>query len=81
MSFVFVKTTSIPIYKENVLQQAEDYEEVLEALYGNKGRQLRRLEDGTRIFSFSLPIQSYRKISGAILLTLDSSQITEKLKD
>ena len=31
---LIAKTSNLPIYKENVLQQAEDYEEVLKALYG-----------------------------------------------
>ena len=47
----------------------------MKALYGDEIRKLRQLEDGTKIFSVALPVQSYRKISGAILLTLDSLNI------
>ncbi len=81
ISFLVAKTSDIQFYQENVLQQAEDYEEVLKALYGDEIRKLRQLEDGTKIFSVALPVQSYRKISGAILLTLDSLNIEEKIQD
>ena len=81
ISTLISKTSNIPIYKENVLQQAEDYDEVLKALYGEDTRNIRQLEDGKRVFSLALPVQSYRKISGAILLTVDSENIENKLQD
>ena len=33
------------------------------------------------MFSVAIPVQSYKKISGAIILTLDSTNIENKLKD
>ena len=33
------------------------------------------------MFSVAIPVQSYKKISGAIMLTLDSTNIENKLKD
>ena len=80
-STLISKTSNIPMYKEYVLQQAENYDEVLKALYGEDTRNIRQLENGKRIFSLALPVQSYRKISGAILLTVDSENIENKLQD
>ena len=81
VSLLVAKTSKLPIYSENTLQQAEDYEEVLNALYGEQNRFLRQLENGKKMFSVSMPVQSYKKVTGAILLTFDSTNIENKLKD
>ena len=81
VSLLLVKTSKLSVYKENTLQQAEDYEEVLKALYGEKTRVLMQLESGKKLLGVALPVQSYKKITGAILLTLDSTNIENKLKD
>ena len=81
ISLLLAKTRKLNIYKENTLQQAEDYEEVLKALYGDETRFLRQLKNGKKMLSVAIPVQSYKKISGAILLTLDSTNIENKLKD
>ena len=81
ISLLLVKTSKLSTYKENTLQQAEDYEEVLKALYGDETRFLRQLKNGKKMFSVAIPVQSYKKISGAIMLTLDSTNIENKLKD
>ena len=78
---IIAKASNLPIYEENVLQQAEDYEEVLKALYGEETKNLRQLESGTKLFSLALPVQSYRKISGAILLTVNSKNVETKLQN
>ena len=49
------------------MQQAEDYDEVLKALYGEETRFLRQLNNGKKMFSVAIPVQSYKKISGAII--------------
>ena len=81
ISLLLVKTSKLTFYQENTLQHAEDYEEVLTALYGEETRFLRQLENGKKMFSVAIPVQSYKKISGAIMLTLDSTNIENKLKD
>ena len=78
---LIAKTSNLKIYQENVLQHADDYNEVLKALYGEETRHLRQLESGRKIFSVALPVQSYRRVSGAILLTMDSKQLENKLQD
>ena len=75
------KTSKLSFYKENTLQQAEDYDEVIKALYGEETRMLKRLNNGKKILGVALPVQSYKKITGAILLTFDSTNIENKLKD
>ena len=62
VSLFLVKTSKLNVYKENTLQQAEDYEEVLNALYGEETRLLRQLESGKKLFGVALPVQSYKKI-------------------
>ena len=81
ISLLLVKTSKLSVYQENTLQQAEDYDEVLRALYGEGTRFLRQLENGKKLFGVALPVQSYKKITGAILLTLDSTNIENMLKD
>ena len=81
VSLFLVKTSKLNIYKENTLQQAEDYKEVLNALYGEETRVLMQLGNGKKLLGVALPVQSYKKITGAILLTLDSTIIENKLKD
>ena len=81
VSLLLAKTSELNFYKENTLQQAEDYEEVLRALYGEETRFLRQLKNGKKMFSVALPVQSYKKITGAVMLTLDSTNIENKLKD
>ena len=79
ISLVVAKTSKLDFYQENTLQQAEDYDEVLKALYGEETRFLRQLNNGKKMFSVAIPVQSYKKISGAVLLTLDSTNIENKL--
>ena len=81
VSLFLAKTSNLDIYSENTLQQAEDYEEVLKALYGEETRLIRQLDSGKKLFGVALPVQSYKKITGAILLTFDSTNIENKLKD
>ena len=81
ISLLVAKTSKLSFYKENTLQQAEDYEEVIKALYGEETRMLKRLNNGKKILGVALPVQSYKKITGAILLTFDSTNIENKLKD
>ena len=78
ISLVVAKTSKLDFYQENTLQQAEDYDEVLKALYGEETRFLRQLNNGKKMFSVAIPVQSYKKISGAVLLTLDSTNIENK---
>ena len=80
IALFMAKTSDLSIYKENVLQQAEDYEEVLKALYGEETRLIRQLESGKKLLGVAMPVQSYKKITGAILLTFDSTNIENKLK-
>ncbi len=81
ISLLIAKTSSLTLYQENTLQQAEDYEEVLKALYGEETRLIKQLESGKKLFGLAMPVQSYKKITGAILLTFDSTNIENKLKD
>ena len=48
ISLLLVKTSKLSVYQENTLQQAEDYDEVLRALYGERTRFLRQLENGKK---------------------------------
>ena len=81
ISLLIVKTSNLELYQENTLQQAEDYEEVLKSLYGEETRLIKQLKSGKKLFGVAMPVQSYKKITGAILLTFDSTNIENKLKD
>ena len=48
ISLLVAKTSKLSFYKENTLQQAEDYDEVIKALYGEETRMLKRLNNGKK---------------------------------
>lgn len=68
----------IPIYFENSQQKAKDYFEVISALSGET-QNARRLANKGLIVSVAIPIQSFKTIQGALLLSSDTKDIEEKV--
>ncbi|GER00962.1 sensor protein ChvG [Iodidimonas gelatinilytica] len=66
-----------PAYRESPTQQASDYIEVLSALTGESGTRIRSLDDGTLLLSAAFPVQRFRRVLGALMVTDNSRDIEQ----
>jgi two-component system sensor histidine kinase ChvG len=68
-----------PIYREG--QPAEDYPEVVRALHGEGGSAVRRdPTDNGLVISVAVPVQRYKQVLGAVMLTSVSGEIEAELR-
>ncbi len=70
---------SLPLYEERNGERASDFPEVLSALVGETDRRMRRLAEGGLMLSVAVPIQRFRRVLGAVLLTADSRALDQLL--
>jgi two-component system sensor histidine kinase ChvG len=68
-------------YREPANQAAADYEEVRRALVGEAARAVRVAGNDRLVLAVSVPIQRYRQVLGALLLTLDGAEIDEAMRE
>ena len=68
-----------PPYHEKSVQRAEDYDEVPRALAGEKEDAVRAGRDGGIILSVAVPVQRYKKVLGALMLSKGSRDIEAAL--
>jgi len=68
----------LPEYHENSVQHAVDYPEVTAALNGDLGQAVRATERGT-LLSVAAPVQRYKHVLGALMLSADSRGIDDAL--
>jgi two-component system sensor histidine kinase ChvG len=69
-----------PLYFERPHQVASDYPEVTRALGGAPAASVRSLEEGGLIVAVAVPVQYFRQVLGALLLTADSADIEESVR-
>ena len=75
------RQTSYPVYHESASPRAEDYPEVVRALRGELGSAIRNdPATGGLVFSVAIPIQRYKQVLGAVMLSTGSGEIEEELK-
>jgi two-component system sensor histidine kinase ChvG len=73
--------TSYPVYRESATPRAEDYVEVMRALRGEAGSAIRNdPATGGLVFSVAIPIQRYKQVLGAVMLSAGSGEIEEELR-
>jgi two-component system, OmpR family, sensor histidine kinase ChvG len=78
---ILPRHTSYPAYRENASPRAEDYAEVLRALRGETGSAIRsEPQTGGLVFSVAIPIQRYKQVLGAVMLSTGSAEIEEELR-
>jgi two-component system sensor histidine kinase ChvG len=78
---ILPRHTSYPVYRERALPRAEDYAEVMRALRGETGSAVRSdPASAGLVFSVAIPIQRYKQVLGAVLLSTGSSEIEEELR-
>ncbi|RMF16146.1 MAG: HAMP domain-containing protein [Alphaproteobacteria bacterium] len=76
----FGEDERLPLYVEKSHQRAADYPEVLSALIGVADQRLRRLPEGGLMLSAAAPVQRFRRVLGAVMLTTDSHDIDALLR-
>lgn len=74
----------LPEYQENSDQSARDYPEAVAALDGDSGSMVRRLEsegDSDLIITVAVPVQHYRHVLGALVVSKTSEDIEKIMED
>jgi two-component system sensor histidine kinase ChvG len=66
---------SLPVYEERSIQTAGDYPEVLSALSGEQAGALRTRAAGGLMLSGAVPVQRYKQVVGAVMLTSSGDRI------
>src|SRR6516162_1724209 len=75
------RRTRYPVYQENVSPRAEDYPEVMRALRGEAGSAIRSdPASGGLVLSVAIPIQRYKQVLGAVMLSTGNGEIEEELR-
>jgi two-component system sensor histidine kinase ChvG len=67
-------------YRESPEQRAEDYDEVRRALLGESDGTVRSMDRDKLLLSYAVPVQRYKRIIGALLLSTDGREIDETLR-
>jgi two-component system sensor histidine kinase ChvG len=68
-------------YQESAVQSALDYNEVVRAMGGEAATYVRDAGKGKMILSAAVPVQRYRQVLGALLLTKSGDDIEATLRD
>ena len=69
---------SLPVYVERIEQHAEDYPEVMAALAGRIDTAVRSRRHGIML-SVAVPVQRYKQVVGALMISADGSGIARSL--
>jgi len=73
--------TILPLYRERLRQHARDYPEIIKALSGDPARMVRGAGGDRLILSVAVPVQRYKHVLGALMLTRGSDGIDKALLD
>ncbi|MDF3072406.1 MAG: histidine kinase [Alphaproteobacteria bacterium] len=68
------------IYSESAVQVARDYQEVTLALRGNTTSAIRTDRGDRRIMSVAVPVQRYKEVLGALMLSHDDRKVGASLR-
>ena len=78
---ILPRHTRYPVYRESASPRAEDYAEVTRALRGETDSAIRSdPQIGGLVFSVAIPIQRYKEVLGAVMLSTGSAEIEEELR-
>jgi two-component system sensor histidine kinase ChvG len=70
---------TIALYREKPNQKASDYPEAIMALSGDRSSMVRSIGGDKLILSIAVPVQRYKRVLGALMLTRGSRIIDESL--
>ena len=68
-------------YHEVENESAEDYPELMEALSGEEASMIRRLDAERNIITVAVPVQRFRRVLGALMLSADTGDIYAAVQD
>ncbi len=71
----------LPLYREPSPMAARAFPEVLRALEGENGSAQRRTADGRIMVTVALPVQRFKKVLGALLLSASGEDIEAGVRD
>lgn len=71
--------SSLPAYGERATQKAADYGEVTSALAGDPAGAVRAYTQRSRLLSVAVPVQHYKRVVGALMLSRNSLTLEENL--
>ena len=71
----------LPLYQERAQQRAADYPEALQALDGEPASALRVDHSGDLVLSVAVPVQRYRQVLGALMLSVGGDSIDVAVRD
>lgn len=77
----FMTRLDLPKYVELPFTHANDYTEARKALAGDSESQLRDLGGGRIMLSTAVPVQGLRKVVGALMLSVDSTEIDTRVRE
>lgn len=69
----------LPMYGERAVQKAADYREVIEALDGEAAGAVRAYSELGRLLSVAVPVQHYKRVVGALMLSHSADAMEESL--
>ncbi len=72
---------SFPLYREAREQKATDYQEVAGALAGQSPGMVRLDRQGRLVLSVAVPVQRYRQVLGALMLSKDGAVVDAAVDD
>ncbi|MGF1592360.1 MAG: stimulus-sensing domain-containing protein [Kiloniellaceae bacterium] len=72
---------NFPLYRESAAQKAADYEEVQESLAGHSPGMVRIDRQGRLVLSVAVPVQRYRQVLGALMLSKDGAVVDAAVDD
>ncbi len=71
---------SVPQYRERPEENAADYPEVQTALGGEPRSFIRRTDGGDFVLFFAAPVQRYKNVDGALLLSTSAHEIARSVR-
>ena len=81
MAELLTREDAFERYRELAVQHATDYPEVVEALNGSEGDAVRFEEDELFMVSAALPVQRYKSVVGALLVSSADGRIEQQLRE
>lgn len=76
-----VESQNFPLYQEDSIQRGDQYEIVRKALAGESATQVWRLPDKGLLLAVAVPVQRYKKVLGAVMLTRPDTNIDEAIRE
>jgi two-component system sensor histidine kinase ChvG len=70
---------TLPIYQEHPDVRADDFDEVMTAMAGRMAWAVRSRKNGALVLSVAVPVQRYKQVVGALLITADGTNIARSL--